>query len=122
MENKLSIHIWIEGEEWAEGEWNIEDDKTDVIVTFSDRSQWIASFFTYKNIQTLTEKNKQTGECMNGGYFWSSDMVLIDLVSRERIVEVINHLIENNEFNSVFTRCPDVEPENDHLYPKGFYV
>jgi len=114
LENKLSKNIWIEAEEWAEGEWNIEDDNTDVIVTFSDRSQWIASFFTYKNIQTLTEKNKQTGEWMNGGYFWSSDMVLIDLVSRERIVEVINYLIENNEFNFVFTRCPDVEPENDH--------
>ena len=63
-------HIWIEVEEWTEGEWNIEDDNTDVIVTFSDRSKWIASFFTYKNIQTLIEKNKQTDENLNGAYFW----------------------------------------------------
>ncbi|OIK17212.1 hypothetical protein BIV60_00550 [Bacillus sp. MUM 116] len=115
-------YIWIEAEEWADGEWNIEDDNTDVIVTFSNRSKWIASFFTYKNIQTLREKNKQTGESMNGAYFWSSEMVLIDLVSRERIVEVIEYLIENDEFNSVFTRYPDVEPEEDYLYPEGFFI
>nr|WP_310179225.1 hypothetical protein [Neobacillus niacini] len=115
-------HIWIEAEEWAEGEWNIEDDNTDVIVTFSNRSKWIASFFTYKNIQTLREKNKQTGESMNGAYFWSSEMSLIDFVSRERIVEVIEYLIENDEFNSVFTRYPDVEPEEDYLYPEGFFI
>ena len=121
MKNRRK-HIWIEAEEWAEGEWNIEDDNTDVIVTFSDRSKWIASFFTYINIQTLREKNKQTGESMNGAYFWSSDMALIDFVSRERIVEVINYLIENDEFNSVFIRYPNVEPKDDHLYPEGFFV
>lgn len=38
-------HIWISAEEWAEGEWNIEDVNLDVILTFSDRSKWIASFF-----------------------------------------------------------------------------
>ncbi|QCR31928.1 hypothetical protein [Lysinibacillus sp. SGAir0095] len=59
---------------------------------------------------------------MNGTYFWSSNMVLIDLVSRERIVEVINYIIQNNELNSVFARCSNVENENDHLYPEGFFV
>lgn len=57
----LTKNIWIEAEEWAEGEWNFEDDNTDVKVTFSDRSVWIATFFTYKNIQTLREKNIKTG-------------------------------------------------------------
>jgi hypothetical protein len=116
----LNKHIWIEAEQWAEG-WDIEDVNTDVIVTFPDRSVWIVTFFTYKNIQTFTEENKQTGECMNGAYFWSSDMALIDFASRERIVEVINYLLENDEFQSVFTRYPDVEPEEDHLYPEGFF-
>lgn len=35
--------IWV-SEEWDEGEWNVEDDNLDVIVTFSDCSEWIASF------------------------------------------------------------------------------
>lgn len=121
MKENRKKHIWIEAEEWAEGEWNIVDDNLDVIVTFSDRSKWIASFFTYKNILTLSEKNKQTGENMNGAYLWSSEMVLIDIASRERILAVIDYLIENDEFESVFTRYSDVEPEDDHVYPEGFF-
>lgn len=122
MNKDRNKHIWIEAEEWAEGEWNVEDSNIDVIVTFSDRSKWIASFFTYKNIQTLREKNAKTGECMNGAYLWASDMVLIDIASRERIYEVIDYHIENDEFESVFTRYPDVDTEDDDLYPKGFFT
>lgn len=109
MKETNNKHIWIEAEEWAEGEWNAEDANLDVIVTFSDRSKWIASFFTYTNIQTLREKNVNTGECMKGAYLWSSDMFLIDIASRERIYEVIDFLIENDEFESVFTRYSDVD-------------
>lgn len=114
-------HIWIEAEEWGDGEWDVEDANTDVMVVFSDRSKWIASFFTYKNIRTLREKNKQTGESMSGAYLWSSDMVLIDIASRERLEQVIDYLIQNNEFQSVFTRYPDVEVEYDFLYPEDFF-
>ncbi|GCE20897.1 hypothetical protein [Dictyobacter kobayashii] len=95
--------IWIEAEEWAPGEWTPEDDNTDVIVTYQDGRRWVATFFTYQNIATLTEKNKKTGECFSGAYFWASDMVLIDVVSRQRIEEVIDYLIKENEFECTFT-------------------
>ncbi|MEH7074270.1 hypothetical protein [Neobacillus drentensis] len=121
MKGNRNKHIWIEAEEWAEGEWNIEDDNLDVKVTFSDRTVWIASFITYKNIKTLSEMNKRTGECMSGAYYWSSDMVLIDIASRSRILEVIDYLIENDEFESIFTQYPDVETDEEHLYPEEFF-
>jgi hypothetical protein len=38
---------------------------------------------------------------MKGTYFWASDMVLIDIASRERILEVIDYLLENDEFDSI---------------------
>ncbi|MCY9698218.1 hypothetical protein [Paenibacillus alginolyticus] len=114
--------IWIEAEQWEVRTWDAEDTNTDVIVVFPDRTKWIASFFTYKNIQTLREKNVHTGECMNGAYYWSSDMVLIDISSRERIEQVVENLIENDSFNTVFTRYPNVEAEDDYLYPTGFFV
>jgi hypothetical protein len=82
---------------------------TIVIVTWADGSRWVASFFSYKNIQTLTQKNKRIGECLSGAYFWSSDMLLIDKVSRQRIEEVIDHLIRENEFETVFTQLPPEE-------------
>ena len=114
-------HIWIEAEHWAEGEWNIYDDNLDVIVTFPDRSRWIASFFTYQNIQNLREKNQRTGECMSGTFFKASDMVLIDVATRERIEKVIEYAINNDEFTFLFTRIPDAETENDNLYPRDFF-
>jgi len=99
--------IWIEAETWAEGEWDIHNDNTDVIVEFDDSTRWVASFFTYSNISKLVEKNKRTGECLNGKYFWGSDMILVDEVSRESIEEVIKHLINEQEFEAIFCKCSD---------------
>lgn len=101
----MPYSIWIEAEHWAEGEWNIQDDSTDAIVTFEDSSRWVASFFTYKNIQMLAERNQKTGECLQGKYFWGSDMVLVDECSRNRIEEVIEHLIKQSDFELIFSKC-----------------
>jgi hypothetical protein len=109
--DEQSYTIWIEAEEWVPGAWTPEDDTTDVIVTWEDGSRWGASFFSYKHIQTVTEKNKRTGECLAGAYFWASDMLLIDRVSRQRIEEVIAHLLKEDEFKVVFTPLPSEEVE-----------
>jgi hypothetical protein len=42
---------------------------------------------------------------LSGKYFWASDMILVDEVTRARIDEVIKHLIEEGEFEVVFSRC-----------------
>lgn len=98
--------ISLESEHWASGEWNIEDGNTNVFVRFDDGDEWVATFFTYANITSLAEKNQRTGECLAGGYFWASDMFLIDEISRERIEKVVRHLLEDDEtnFSSVFTQ------------------
>lgn len=98
--------VWIEAEEWANG-WDIHNDNTDVIVEFESGDKWVASFFTYNNINKLIEKNKCTGENLNGKYFWSSYMILIDEISRERILEVINHLISQGEFALLFKKLDE---------------
>lgn len=94
--------IWIEAENWAEGEWNYENGNTDVIITLENNKKHIATFFTYKNIQSLTTKYKESGECLNGKYFWASDMVLIDNCSRKSIERIIIHMLKSDEFNSIF--------------------
>lgn len=99
--------VWIEAEGWAEGQWDIFDGNTDVIVTFEDGPKWSASFFTYRNIQTLAEKNKRAGECLYGKYFWGGDMLLVDECSRNRIEEVVAHLLAEGEFTRVFREIED---------------
>jgi hypothetical protein len=102
--------ILIEAEAWADG-WNQLDDNTDVFVTFDDGARWVATFFTYQNMLSLVEKDKESGECLSGKYFWASDMILVDEVSRERIEEVIADLIKENEFEQVFDFCEEVSDE-----------
>jgi hypothetical protein len=104
--------VSIEAEHWAAGEWNPLDDNTDVWVRFADGTEWVATFFTYQNVLTLKAKNQQTGECLDGRYFWAIDMVLVDEVSRERIEQVVAHLVESGKLKDIFRRClpQDDEP------------
>jgi hypothetical protein len=103
--------IWIEAEHWVPGEWNPTNDNTDVIVTFSDKSRWVASFFTYSNVETLRQMHAASGECLGGKYFWSSDMILIDDTSRKSIETVIEDLIRTDDFRYVFDACGPDESE-----------
>lgn len=62
----------------------------------------MATFFTYENIEYLRNKNKKTGECNHGKYFWASDMIIIEKTDRLTIEETIDDLVANDEFKEVF--------------------
>jgi hypothetical protein len=104
--------IWIEAELWAPGQWNPVDDTTDVIVTFADRSRWVATFFSYANIATRVTNYRRSGESLGGKYFWSSDMILVDEVSRKRLEEVVAHLLHKGDFKRIFTRSDDADADD----------
>ncbi|WP_240636617.1 hypothetical protein [Paenibacillus silvae] len=55
----MRYSIWIEAEEWAEGEWNTFDDSTDAIVTFEDGS------LHFIHTRTSTPWQKRTNERVN---------------------------------------------------------
>jgi hypothetical protein len=99
-------NIWIENEHSLNSEFeNSEtDNNSDVRVTFKNGSEYVATFFTYKNIETLRQKNRITGECLIGSYFWASDMIIVDNISRYEIEKIINQLIQDDEFDSVFKK------------------
>jgi len=97
-----NYEIWIEAEQWAPGEWVPGDCNSDVFVTFENGERWVATFFTYQNISSLAKKNQSTGECLGGKYFWATDMILVDELTRERIEEVVSDLIAAADFKTVF--------------------
>ncbi|MBG9786697.1 hypothetical protein [Brevibacillus laterosporus] len=113
-------NIWIRSE-IGEGEFDPYDENTDVIVTFPNRTRYVASFFTYKNIESIRQQNREHGENMNGLYFWSSDMVIVDNIKAETITSIIEQLITEDKFESLFTKIEDVSSESDHLYEEGFF-
>ena len=98
--------ISYEFDNWEPGQHNPDNDNSDVWVTLSDESRWVATFFTYRNISSLSIKNAETGECLSGKYFWSSDMILIDRLTPSNIEAVVKDLLASNEFKLVFRQIP----------------
>jgi hypothetical protein len=59
-------------------------------------------FFTIQNIKSLFEKNKRTGECSDGLYFFCYDMILVEEVTVENIVKTIEELSKEGVLESAF--------------------
>jgi len=40
---------------------------------------------------------------LQGGYFWTSNMILVDELTRARVEAVVSELLANQEFELVFS-------------------
>jgi hypothetical protein len=101
--------VWIAAEHWAPGQWNPLNDNSDVIVTLDDGSRWGATFLTFSNIETLRRKCQESGECLNGEYFWVRYPILVPVLTREMIERVIFDLFMTGEFRLAFEAFPPEE-------------
>jgi len=106
--------MWIEAEARVPSSWHPLDTNSDAIVTFADGSRWVASFFSYANIATLVASWKQSGECLHGAYVWTSDMILIDEMSRPQIEKVVTDLLETGLFKNAFTQVAENHDASDN--------
>ena len=80
------------------------DDNVDVEVVFGDGSRYGATFFTLNNIERIMRTYVKTGECLNGRYFWSTDLIIIRDLSMPDIRETVADLIKNAEFYTAFAK------------------
>ena len=81
-----------------------DNDNVDVQVTFPNGESFSAVFFTLQNINTLMKHYKKTGECANGLYFWTSDMLIVQKLTEQTICETVDNLLAEEEFESVFSK------------------
>jgi len=82
---------------------NPENDNTDVTVKFVSGESYSATFFTLENIKSLFDKNKQTGECDSGIYFYCVDMIIVEKLSPEIILQTVRNLVQNGELKNAFS-------------------
>ncbi|MDQ0059991.1 hypothetical protein [Paenibacillus harenae] len=93
-------HIRIDSEDFVE---DIENSQVDVVVIFPDSTTWISNFYTIKCIESMRSDYLKNGRCLNGAYWCaSSPVIIVDNVSRERIEQVVDELIENKTFEYLF--------------------
>ncbi len=98
------IHLSIDKQLEYQDEIDYHDTYTDVIVELINQEKYIASFFTYKNLEAQVRQHKETGAFMQGKYFWVNKMLFIENIELETIELVIEDLIEEGNFELVFKR------------------
>lgn len=76
------------------------DGNVDVEVLFADGTRYAATFFALANIRYLMTRYKETGECGHGLYFFASNMIIVDVLSKDVIEKTITDLIEEGDFLS----------------------
>jgi hypothetical protein len=80
------------------------NDNSDIDIILEDGTVLYATAFTFKNIEWLRDKNIKTGECLNGRYFWAKNMLIVNKINRQEIEQIVNHLIQEGELESIFTK------------------
>ena len=112
MERKI-VRFEYEFDFWSPGHHDPDDGNANVWVYFDDGTRWCATFYTYRNIETLRIKFQNDGECLNGKYFCADHMILIDRLTKENVEVVINHLVDENRFEFYFELLQLTEEDDD---------
>jgi hypothetical protein len=102
-----SFDLWIEAEEWPADEWTPADAVTDVVLTLSDGTRWVATFCAFAHLDTLRAACRATGENLSGKYLWASDLILVDDTSRESVRTVVADLVAAGDVPSAFSELTD---------------
>lgn len=49
--------------------------------------------FTISAISLIMNKDKVSGECANGSFFWATDMIIVDEITEKCLLNTISYLI-----------------------------
>lgn len=79
------------------------DENIDVQVFFDTGATYVATFFAMANIHGLMEKNRRSGECLNGLYLWASDMIIVEVLTLDAVLCTVADLLASGEFESAFS-------------------
>ena len=84
--------------------WDRQDDNIDVEIVVESSTRYSATFFTIRNVASLFEKNRTTGECASGTYLWAANMILVRDLERETIRTAIDDLVKSGEIETACYR------------------
>ena len=80
--------------------WDVRDDNIDIEVDLRDGRRFAATFFTVKNLTSLLEKFRESGECANGTFVWAVEMIVLRDLTDVSIHATIRDLITTEKIES----------------------
>ncbi|MCO6009734.1 hypothetical protein NE236_32660 [Actinoallomurus purpureus] len=83
-------------------------EEADGHIHLPDGTHYAPTFMTLRTVSAIMDRWQTSGECLNGEYFWCSDLIIIRNPGLPAIVEVVRHLIATGEVHSI---CSPLEAE-----------
>jgi hypothetical protein len=85
--------------------FNPLDEVVEIMLTTRAGEKYSANFAAKEYIPYVFEKNKKTGECVDGTWFGMKDnMIIVREISRRNVKITIDDLIKNLEIESYFEK------------------
>jgi hypothetical protein len=107
--NKLPTEftLWLEFEEVDPGNWNIENDFCNVIVTLENGRKYALNVWTYQFLQSSITLDQESGDSLSGMYQIPPDLFVKEL-SRECLEQIIRDLLKKGDLEMVLNRSVGV--------------
>ncbi|WMX13211.1 hypothetical protein [Aureispira sp. CCB-E] len=96
----MKFKLWLEFEEVDFGDWNKENEFTNIHVDLSDGRHYGINVWTYKFLETSINYDIKNGKNLNGLYLIPPDLFVKEL-SRECIEKTISALLKKGNLEQV---------------------
>ncbi|NKZ05345.1 hypothetical protein [Actinomadura latina] len=83
-------------------------EEADGHIYLPDGTHYAPTFMTVRTIAAIMDRWRTTGECLNGEYFWCSDLIIIRTPGLPAIVEVVRNLVATGDLHDI---CNPLEPD-----------
>lgn len=95
--------IILTAEKLADKPVDYEDMNTDVIVDFEDGEQYVATFFSYKNLKKMLEADLKAESKLHE-YYLIVNLVLVENFNNGNLFPVVESMIAEGDFQLAFRK------------------
>ncbi|MCB9765954.1 MAG: hypothetical protein H6739_39635 [Alphaproteobacteria bacterium] len=101
--------------------WDEVAGRIPVEVQLAGGPRYAATFLTLEHVRQQTERDRETGDCLGGRYFWAPRMVFLERLTRDRIRRAVWHMLCTSCLEGPFERM-DAIPESSPLAQRPAYT
>lgn len=81
---------------------DLRDEHTEAIVTFNDGTRWYANLVTISRLMAILDKERLHRDHLGGRYVWLPNLIVVNALTAERVVEIIDDMLSTGEFRTAF--------------------
>lgn len=82
-------------------------------IMFPDGTRRYATFMTLDVVGRVMDRWKDTGECLNGRYFWCSDLIIIREPGFTSMIDAVRDMIATGEIDSACGVLPAEDEDEE---------